>query len=237
MVCDPLATFRECRQAGTGWSARCPAHEDRRSSLSIGIGAAGQLLLMCHAGCTLDAILAAAHLAPADLFPAKPTTTKPAIVATYRYEDEGGAHLYDVVRFEPKDFRQRRADGVWKMAGVRRVLYGLPELQGQTIAYLVEGEKDADRLRAIGLPSTCNAGGAGKWRSEYVAQLKAASVDASSSYPTTTSPAGCTRKWSRRVVTRLDSKRRSSRCRTCRLRAMSSTGSMPGTRARSSSRS
>ena len=34
----------------------------------------------------------------------------PRIVATYRYCDEHGAHLLDVVRFEPKDFRQRRAD-------------------------------------------------------------------------------------------------------------------------------
>jgi DNA primase len=43
--------------------------------------------------------------------------------------------------------------------------------------YLVEGEKDADRLRAIGLPGTCNPGGAGKWLRQYVAQLQAASIE------------------------------------------------------------
>jgi hypothetical protein len=173
---DPATTFRDVKKAGAGWSARCPAHDDHRSSLSIGIGDAGRILLKCNVGCELDDILAAAHLEHADLFP-EMTTTKATIEATYPYRDEGGLHLYDVVRFTPKDFRQRRADGVWKMAGVRRVLYRLPELQGQTIAYIAEGEKDADRLRAIGLPGTTNAGGAGKWRPEYVEQLKAASIE------------------------------------------------------------
>ena len=30
--------------------------------------------------------------------------------------------------------------------------------------FVVEGEKDVDNLRALGIPATCNAGGAGKWR-------------------------------------------------------------------------
>jgi hypothetical protein len=40
--------------------------------------------------------------------------------------------LYQVVRFAPKDFRQRRPDGpggwTWNLKGVRRVLYRLFEL-------------------------------------------------------------------------------------------------------------
>jgi hypothetical protein len=171
---DPATAFRDLKKAGAGWSAHCPAHDDRRSSLSIGIGDAGRILLKCHAGCALDDILAAAHLDHADLFP---ETTTPTIIATYRYLDEGGRHLSDAVRLSPKDFRQRRADGTWSMKGVRRVLYHLDKLQGQTVAYVVEGEKDADRLRVIGLPGTTNVGGAGKWKPEYVAQLKAATVE------------------------------------------------------------
>lgn len=174
---DILSHFAGVHAAGAGYMARCPAHDDRKASLKIDTGDDGKWLLMCHAKCPLEAILAAAHLEIADLFPDTATRTKNQIVATYPYHDEGGAHLYDVVRFAPKDFRQRRADGVWKMNGVRRVLYRLPELQGQTIAYVVEGEKDADRLRAIGLPGTTNAAGAGKWRQEYTAQLQAASVE------------------------------------------------------------
>ena len=86
------------------------------------------------------------------------------------------SHLFDVARYEPKDFRQRRADGTWSMAGVRRVLYRLPELQNQQTAWIVEGEKDADRLASLGFPATCNPGGAGKWKPEYSQQIKAAGV-------------------------------------------------------------
>jgi hypothetical protein len=50
--------------------------------------------------------------------------------------------------------------------GVRRVLYRLPDLRRAEFVYIVEGEKDADNLRAIGLTATCNPGGASKWRPE-----------------------------------------------------------------------
>jgi 5S rRNA maturation endonuclease (ribonuclease M5) len=89
------------------------------------------------------------------------------IVATYPYEDEHGHLLFEVVRFDPKDFRQRRPDGAWNVEGVRRVLYRLPDLLRAEFVYIVEGEKDADNLRAIGLTATCNPGGAGKWRPEF----------------------------------------------------------------------
>lgn len=176
MRSDVLAHFPDARQAGAGWAARCPAHDDHRASLSIGRGDDDRWLLHCHAGCALDAILPAANLTTADLMP--PTTgSKARIVATYSYHDEAGVHLYDVVRFNPKDFRQRRADGKWSMQGVRRVLYHLHGIQGQMVAYVPEGERDVDRLRALGLAATCNVGGAGKWRREYAAQLKGAGVE------------------------------------------------------------
>jgi hypothetical protein len=48
------------------------------------------------------------------------------IVAEYDYRDEVGDLLFQVVRFEPKDFRQRRPLGggkwAWDIKGVRRVL-------------------------------------------------------------------------------------------------------------------
>ena len=84
--------------------------------------------------------------------------------------------LYEVVRFNPKGFAQRRADGAWSMQGVRRVLYRLASLKGQSIVYIVEGEKDADRLQSIGLPATTAPGGAGKWRDDYVKQLTGSGV-------------------------------------------------------------
>jgi putative DNA primase/helicase len=91
------------------------------------------------------------------------------IVATYDYPDESGKLLFQVVRFEPKDFKQRRPDGaggwVWNTKGVRRVLYRLPELLAaplETCVYIPEGEKDVDNLTKLGLVATCNPGGATK---------------------------------------------------------------------------
>jgi hypothetical protein len=94
-------------------------------------------------------------------------------VAHYDYVDEAGNLVLQVVRFEPKDFRQRRPDGkggwVWSIAGVRLVPYRLPELMEQLaldrMVFVVEGEKDADNLINLGVPATTNPMGAGKWRS------------------------------------------------------------------------
>ena len=101
------------------------------------------------------------------------------IAATYDYRDADSALLFQVVRKVPKTFRQRRPDGAggweWSTKGVRQVLYRLPELLAadpNEPVFVVEGEKDVDNLRATGLVSTCNAGGAGKWRVEIGEPLR-----------------------------------------------------------------
>jgi hypothetical protein len=107
------------------------------------------------------------------------------IAATYDYNDESGNLLFQVVRFEPKDFRQRRPDGkggwIWDLKDVRRVLYRIPELieaikKGIPV-FLVEGEKDVESLSRIGFTATTNAGGANKWRDDYAEVLRAASIN------------------------------------------------------------
>jgi putative DNA primase/helicase len=103
-------------------------------------------------------------------------------VATYDYHLEDGTLAYQVVRYEPKDFRQRRPDGaggwVWNMAGIRRVPYRLPQLRGAPVVFITEGEKDADALVALGLTATTNTGGAGKWTAADTAALITAGVGA-----------------------------------------------------------
>ena len=96
------------------------------------------------------------------------------IVATYDYRDAVGKVLFQVVRFEGKDFRQRRPDGqggwIWNLDSVQRVPYRLPELlqaSKQDWVFITEGEKDVDRLVAEGLSATCNPGGALKWCDDY----------------------------------------------------------------------
>ena len=46
-------------KAGAGWVARCPAHDDKSPSLSIGMGDDGKFKVHCHAGCEFRDILAA----------------------------------------------------------------------------------------------------------------------------------------------------------------------------------
>ena len=112
------------------------------------------------------------------------------VVATYKYRDASGKLVFEVVRFEPKDFRQKhytaKGKEVWK--GVpedKRPLYRLPELLAapkDSIVYLVEGEKDCDRLRqTCQLVATTNCGGAAsgggksegkKWLPQYTESLR-----------------------------------------------------------------
>jgi Protein of unknown function (DUF3987) len=73
-----LGSLPDAKRAGKGWLARCPAHEDRRASLSINEGDDGRALLHCHAGCEVEAICAAVGLKPADLFvPSTSTVFQP----------------------------------------------------------------------------------------------------------------------------------------------------------------
>jgi 5S rRNA maturation endonuclease (ribonuclease M5) len=102
------------------------------------------------------------------------------IVATYDYQDEDGNMLFQTVRFEPKDFSQRRPDGkggwTFNIIGVRRVLYRLPEvIEAQRVA-IAEGEKDCDNLAALGFVATTNPLGAEKWRDEYSETLRGKDV-------------------------------------------------------------
>ncbi|MFN7022271.1 MAG: DUF3987 domain-containing protein, partial [Phycisphaerales bacterium] len=64
---------REPKRAGVGWCCKCPAHDDRTPSLSIHAGDDGRALVCCHAGCTVEAVLAALGLRPADLFTPDPS--------------------------------------------------------------------------------------------------------------------------------------------------------------------
>lgn len=112
------------------------------------------------------------------------STAPRAIAATYDYVDEVGEMIFQVVRYEPKDFRQRRPDErggwSWSIKGARQIPYRLPDLleaiATEKTVFIVEGEKDADRLWALGVPATCNAGGAGKWPAALDEHLRGADV-------------------------------------------------------------
>jgi hypothetical protein len=163
-----VAARLHARRSGSGWMARCPAHEDRAPSLAID-ERDGKILLHCHAGCDVESVCAAAGIEMRELF--SDSRIEMRVVAEYDYRNENGELLFQVVRFEPKDFRQRRPDGnggwIWNLSSVRRVLYGLPDVLKAKSVLIVEGEKDCETALKMSLCATCNAGGAGKWRKEY----------------------------------------------------------------------
>ena len=177
------------------WMAQCPAdgHDDRKPSLSVAQGDVGAVVC-CQVGCdTGTAVLPPLKLAFRDLFdqPGKaPSQIARRVVAEYCYTDECGELLFVKVRYEPKDFALKRPDGrggwIRRLGKTRRVLYRLPEIvaairEGKTV-FVVEGEKDADRLAHLGMAATCNFDGAAKegqrtkWRPEYGDVLAGADV-------------------------------------------------------------
>lgn len=97
---------------------------------------------------------------------------------TYSYVDERGDLLFQVCRFHPKDFRQRRPDPehtgkwLWNLDGVRRVLYRLPQVLAERhLILLVEGEKDVHTAEKLGFVATTVPCGAGKWLPDYTTFL------------------------------------------------------------------
>lgn len=183
-----LARLKDVRRAGTGWSALCPVHEAdgqrHRPSLSVSEGDDGRALVTCFAGCTLNEVIGAVGLELSDLFATENRSNGGGrILAEYDYVNAADELVFQVVRFEPKRFAQRRPDRhggwVWNLRGVERVPYRLPNVRatidgGLGPIYIAEGEKDVHALERAGATATCNPGGAGKWRDEYSEALRGA---------------------------------------------------------------
>ncbi len=170
-----LARLEGVRSSGgDNYMARCPAHDDREPSLSVSLSDSGKVLLFCQTGaCDTKDVLAALSLTWADLEP------KSRLVESYDYDDEDGLLRFQVMRFEPKTFRQRRPDplhpGKWinnMRDGLAPLIYNLPRVapalaRGDDV-YIVEGEKDVAALwMGVSAVATCNAGGAGKWKRDH----------------------------------------------------------------------
>ncbi len=169
----------DVQKNGQGYKSCCPFHEDHNPSLSI---EAETGKFFCH-GCNAQGDIFTFYslmknLNPktdfrkilvgiADDFSITPKDQPMKLINTYDYKDEAGKLLYQVLRYEPKTFRQRRPDekGGWiySMKDIRRVLYQLPDLTKADGVIIVEGEKDADSLGSLGFMATTASGGAGNW--------------------------------------------------------------------------
>ncbi|MBA7530553.1 DNA primase [subsurface metagenome] len=154
----------EAKKIGKEWKAFCPFHSDKKTpNLSIDPDKNGGVYFCFACG------------AKGQLFDPNLTDKKKTIEEVYSYKDEKEKLIFQVVRYEPKEFKQRRPDPdkagefIWNLKGVKRIIYNLPEItkKKDKIIFLCEGEKDCDNLAKIGILATTNSGGAGKWRSEY----------------------------------------------------------------------
>ena len=66
MTAETIAKALGGRRAGSGWSARCPAHSDHNPSLSLRDIDDKKVLVRCHAGCDQDEVIA--HLKSSGLW-------------------------------------------------------------------------------------------------------------------------------------------------------------------------
>jgi len=174
------------------WRGPCQIHQGTRDSFAV---EAATGLWCCHSQCgrggdiiSLEQELTGTHFRAAkdEVFRligrdgANENRQVPRIVAEYSYTDEFGDLLYQVVRLEPKNFKQRYPDGsggwVWKKYQ-NQVLYHLREVLENPIIFLVEGERDAETLRNYGFVATTNAGGAkAPWLPQFTEALRGREV-------------------------------------------------------------
>jgi 5S rRNA maturation endonuclease (ribonuclease M5) len=171
LIVDVLNNFTDalenhgCHRKGRNmWT--CPAHDDAEPSLSVDPGRNGGVVMKCHAGCDWRDILNAVGLTPADI------RTE---VERYPYRSADGRVLNKKIRFTPKQFIYEHS-----LNGSHLPLYNLPEVmaairEGKRI-WLVEGEKDANRLTMMGEVATANPNGAAEWHPEYTEALIGADV-------------------------------------------------------------
>lgn len=153
------------RPSGGGYSAQCPAHDDRNPSLSLRQNE-GLAVVYCQRGCETEDVMAALGLTMRDLFDAPSGVD-------YQYTNATGQPTRVVHRGPDKKFYQK---GDLKTSQ----LYHLPAVieavaAGRTI-YLVEGEKDVHTIESLDHVGTTAPQGAPSFSKVDVSPLKGATV-------------------------------------------------------------
>lgn len=128
------------------WRARCPNHQGKSDTSFSITPADDRVLITCFGDCASSEVVKALGLTMADLFVKNPVQRNghKHIVKAYDYYDASGTLVHQTVRYEPKDFRQRRPDParpgeyIWSLKGIEPVLYHLPQVlaavqRGETI--------------------------------------------------------------------------------------------------------
>jgi len=161
--------FKLGTQSGDEWAVCCPLHEDKNPSASINVSKG---VFNCHKCGGMSLAKLADNMfweAPPNIQQGVHRKAQLQEVARYDYRDESGKLLYQQVRFlmenGEKSFRGYNPETkLWKLEGVRRVPYRLPELlkaiESKQHVFICEGEKDVETLVEWGFCATTNSNGA-----------------------------------------------------------------------------
>lgn len=98
-------------------------------------------------------------------------------IIRYDYNDPSGKLIHQVVRLEhpdpnkKKQFLQRCPEH-WGVKGMDLVLYNMSGFVNSNWVVIIEGEKDAETLKAMSVPATTVCGGTKKWHKRYCEHFK-----------------------------------------------------------------
>lgn len=174
---DVLSKLDGVKGGNGQYTARCPAHDDHNSSLSIAEGDKG-IVIHCHTGCDTMAVAQSIGLRMSDLFQDSTKTTALSIcktVATTRYEYRraDGTLAYIKERYDKENGSKvcafYKPDGSKGVKGIMREPYNLPNIINCSyLVYFVEGEKCADILTKHDMVATTLDGGSNSvWHEHY----------------------------------------------------------------------
>lgn len=193
---DILTKFKVTSRSGDTAQCICPAHKDKKASLTVSRGSDGKTLIHCQAGCNTLEVLKAVGLTMSDLFEEASASSwigyvekvkHNKIEGIYHYYDLSGNYAYTHLRMTGKDFpygvlkNGRFTFGLQKNRKDFRAIYTgnysrlMKAIRDGKTIFICEGEKDADTLNMYDIPAfTC--GSAGEWIEECEELLRGCPV-------------------------------------------------------------
>ena len=159
--------------------------------------------MYCHAGCDTKDILTEigltysdidTNITPKDVRPEWQgyieTITNSSVQAVYNYTDEQGEYLYSNIRLINSEGKKTFRQGIIRkdkinlgLANTEKTLYNLStilktirEHKNQFPIFIVEGEKDVETMKRLGLFNATTAGGAKGWSENYAKYFIGADV-------------------------------------------------------------
>jgi hypothetical protein len=170
MLFRVLGMLDGVKKTGSGWKAKCPAHEDREPSLGIDEGGDGRVLLFCRAGCETTQVVEALGVEWRDLMPETNGAYRWAIrerngnVVAFHNRRPGKKIGWETPSGEAKAPRPIEDMPLYGVAFLEHAPPGAP-------VYVVEGEKAADALLSRGLLAVATYGTAHKPKPEHLEPL------------------------------------------------------------------